>query len=73
MERKNENQFRVREVAAMQRNQENRIMKKGGPKPSKEIEDLKAKIAFLEFQLSALMKEVGDSKTVRYSTSNYEL
>lgn len=50
-----------------------RIMKKGGPKPSKEIEDLKAKIAFLEFQLSALMKEVGDSKTVRYSTSNYEL
>ena len=40
---------------------------------TKEIEDLKAKIAFLEFQLSALMKEVGDSKTVRYSTSIHEL
>ena len=50
-----------------------RIMKEGGQKPSKEIEDLKAKIAFLEFQLSALMKEVGDSKTVTYSTSIHEL
>lgn len=44
-------------------------MKKGGQKPSKEIEDLKAKINFLEFQLSALMKEVGESRTVRATTS----
>lgn len=50
-----------------------RKMKKGGPKPSKEIEDLKAKIAFLEFQLSAVMKEVGESKTVSHSALIPEL
>ena len=40
-------------------------MKKGDKASPKEIEDLKAKINFLEFQLSALMKEIGESKNVQ--------
>ena len=40
-------------------------MKKGDKASPKEIEDLKAKINFLEFQLSALMKEIAESKNVR--------